>query len=307
MDRAEIVEQVAGARERGATIFTQGGGVDSIGPRSNSIPLETAGLNRLLAYEPADLTVTCEAGMRLSELQKELEKHDQFLPVWHPWPDQATIGGLIASGYTGLGCALYGRLRDRVLEVHFVTGDGRLVRAGGKVVKNVTGFDLAKLLCGSFGKLGIIVEVTLKVHPMSGPLSGRECSASELAEIVRQVPVPIEAVLTNEGGWAFCPGPATDAEIVLGSSVQESTEIFERLATHKLFACRDRAPWMVFGTAGLTGEFVGDLYRGVAWTENPPNDVKATRLGTLSQPQVHRVAELSQALISQFDPDGVFV
>jgi glycolate oxidase FAD binding subunit len=118
----------------------------------------------IVAYDPAELTVTVAAGTAVAELRERLAAHGQEV-VLDPRDETATVGGVLASGLSGPRRLRYGPLRDALLEVRFVTGDGRFVKAGGQTVKNVTGYDLPRLLVGSFGTLGVIVQVTLRCRP----------------------------------------------------------------------------------------------------------------------------------------------
>jgi glycolate oxidase FAD binding subunit len=118
----------------------------------------------VVAYDPAELTVTVGAGTTVAELLGTLGDAGQECPL-EPRASGATVGGVIATGLSGPRRLRYGPLRDRVLEVRFVTADGRLVKGGGPTVKNVTGFDLPRLLVGSLGTIGVLVQVTLRCQP----------------------------------------------------------------------------------------------------------------------------------------------
>jgi glycolate oxidase FAD binding subunit len=118
----------------------------------------------IVAYDPAELTVTAYAGTTVAELDETLGAHGQEC-VLDPRDRRATLGGLLAVGLSGPRRLRYGPLRDRVLEVRFATADGRLVRGGGPTVKNVTGFDMPRLLVGSFGTLGVLTRVILRCQP----------------------------------------------------------------------------------------------------------------------------------------------
>ncbi|MFI5045505.1 MAG: FAD-binding oxidoreductase [Acidimicrobiia bacterium] len=120
----------------------------------------------IVAYDPRDLTITVGAGTTARELAARLAEHGQECPL-DPRDPAATVGGLLSAGLSGHRRLRYGPLRDRVLEVRFVTADGRVVKAGGPTVKNVTGFDLPRLLVGSLGTLGVIVQVTLRCEPLA--------------------------------------------------------------------------------------------------------------------------------------------
>jgi glycolate oxidase FAD binding subunit len=129
----------------------------------------TAGLrklNKITAYEPGDLVVTVQAGTRLTELQAELAKRNQWLPLDPPYAE-ATIGGILATNSSGPRRYGYGTIRDHLLGTRSVGADGVVTRSGGRVVKNVTGFDLHKLHVGAFGSLGIVTEASFKLRPRS--------------------------------------------------------------------------------------------------------------------------------------------
>ncbi|MBW4518223.1 MAG: FAD-binding oxidoreductase [Scytolyngbya sp. HA4215-MV1] len=128
--------------------------------------ISTARLNRVIEHAIGDLTVTVEAGTRLADLQAVLAKAGQFLAIDPTYPAQATIGGIVATADAGSWRQRYGGVRDMLLGVSFVRSDGQLVKAGGRVVKNVAGYDLMKLFTGSYGTLGILTQLTLRVYPL---------------------------------------------------------------------------------------------------------------------------------------------
>jgi glycolate oxidase FAD binding subunit len=134
-------------------------------PRRYDWALSLQRLNRIVDYQPADMTVTAEAGLTLARLQEILGEHGQWLPVDPPLPEQATIGGIIAANLSGPARLSQGTIRDFLLGLKVVQADGTVIKGGGRVVKNVAGYDLPKLYCGSFGTLGVIVEATFKVRP----------------------------------------------------------------------------------------------------------------------------------------------
>jgi glycolate oxidase FAD binding subunit len=118
----------------------------------------------VVSYDPADLTVTVAAGTPVGELAAVLAESDQECAI-DPRSDTATVGGVLAVGLSGHRRLRYGPLRDRVLEVRFVTADGRVVKGGGPTVKNVSGFDLPRMMVGSFGTLGVLVQVIVRCQP----------------------------------------------------------------------------------------------------------------------------------------------
>ncbi|MBL4885792.1 MAG: FAD-binding protein [Planctomycetaceae bacterium] len=132
---------------------------------SNSPNLNLSGLKRIIDYPYRDMTITIETGMTVSELQAELLKHNQWLPVNTPSPDKTTIAEVICNNWYGSFSAGYGTMRDWLLGITAIDGRGRTFHAGGRVVKNVAGYDLCKLLVGSDGTLAIPLEATLQVKP----------------------------------------------------------------------------------------------------------------------------------------------
>jgi len=119
----------------------------------------------VVAYSPGDLCITARAGTTLGELGAALAEHDQWLALDPDGGAEGTIGATVATGSYGPSAALYGATRSQLLGVVAVTGSGEIIRPGGRVAKNVAGFDLTRLLTGSWGTLGIITEVTLRVRP----------------------------------------------------------------------------------------------------------------------------------------------
>jgi len=126
----------------------------------------TRRMNRIVDYAPADLVITVGAGMCLSAVQRVLGQYGQYLPWNPPLPNEATIGGIVASARSGSWRFRYGTPRDWLLALRAVRGDGVPFKSGAKVVKSVAGYDLHRLLCGSWGTLAIITEITLKVAPL---------------------------------------------------------------------------------------------------------------------------------------------
>ncbi len=130
------------------------------------VVISTARLNRLIEFASGDLTVTAEAGLRLADLQTKLAEAGQFLPVDPAYPLQATLGGIVATADTGAWRQRYGGLRDLVIGLTLVRSDGKLAKAGGRVVKNVAGYDLMKLFTGSYGTLGVLSQLSFRIYPL---------------------------------------------------------------------------------------------------------------------------------------------
>jgi glycolate oxidase FAD binding subunit len=135
-------------------------------PRQFHLIVSTAKMNRVIEYEPADLTATVEAGCALASFNKNAAEHRQFIPLDPFGDERSTIGGVIATASAGpLRCA-YGTPRDWLIGIRVVHADGGVTRAGGKVVKNVAGYDLCKLYAGSFGTLAVIAEMSFKLRAL---------------------------------------------------------------------------------------------------------------------------------------------
>jgi glycolate dehydrogenase FAD-binding subunit len=140
-------------------------------PSRYDLALDVTRLNKVIAYDPGDLTLSVEAGLPLAGLAQVLAEHRQFLPLPVPFANRTTIGGLIASGVDSPLRQFYGTARDFLLGMEYVTGEGVATKSGGRVVKNVTGYDIHKLMIGALGTLGVITRVNFKTFPM--PLATR--------------------------------------------------------------------------------------------------------------------------------------
>jgi glycolate oxidase FAD binding subunit len=162
----------AAARDRTPLFVTGGAGARPPTGRPCRI-VSTRALTRVVAHEAGDLTLTAEAGLRVGPAQELLAGARQFVAIA---PPEATLGGAIAAGRGGPLAGRFGPVRDQVLGLVVVNGDGRITRCGGRVVKNVTGYDLCRLYAGSGGGLGIVVECTVRLHPL--PESAREVACT---------------------------------------------------------------------------------------------------------------------------------
>lgn len=203
----EVRDALAAAVADGLAVRPVGGGTDpGCTPADRPyVALSTAGLAEVEDYEPADLTVTAGAGVVLGGLARTLADQGQWLPADPPHVDRRTLGGLVATGASGpLGVA-YGTPRDHVLGLTLVTGDGRVLRLGGRVMKNVAGFDLVKLAVGSRGTLGVVTSASVRLFPwpeVDRVLVVRGANPAALLAPARAVAtssvVPASAVLVAE-------------------------------------------------------------------------------------------------------------
>jgi glycolate oxidase FAD binding subunit len=134
--------------------------------RPADVVLSTHKLNAVIAHRHGDLTATIQSGATLADVNRALALHGQWLPLDPPWSDRATIGGIVATNDSGPRRHRYGAPRDLIIGADFVRADGVVAKAGGIVVKNVAGYDIARLLTGSFGSLAVIVSATFKLFPL---------------------------------------------------------------------------------------------------------------------------------------------
>ncbi|GAA4692675.1 FAD-binding oxidoreductase [Phytohabitans rumicis] len=193
MKPTSLAELRDAVRDSTGTLLVKGAGTASgwAGtPTGVDHELETTGLTGIVAYNPADMTVAVRAGTRFSKLQEELAANGQRIAL-DPARVQAgaTVGGLIATADSGPLRHGYGGPRDLLIGVTMVLADGTVARSGGHVIKNVAGYDLGKLLCGSFGTLGVIAEAVLRVHPL--PPATRTvsipCDVTEAVELTGRI------------------------------------------------------------------------------------------------------------------------
>jgi len=183
---------LAEAHATGAVVDVRGHGtrgpLGALGARPD-VALRTAGLDRVLAHDPADMTLVCEAGTSLAALDARLAEHGQWLPA-QAYRHTGTVGGLLASGTLGALALAHGATREVLIGARFALADGRVARARGRVVKNVAGYDLARLLSGSLNTLAVLVEANLRVHPRPAVQATARVPCADLGHAAR-----LEAVL----------------------------------------------------------------------------------------------------------------
>jgi glycolate oxidase FAD binding subunit len=212
--REELAEALHAADSRGEAVAPVGGGTQldlGMPPSRLDLVIDTTRLDKVVEYEPADLTVTVEAGLRFEELQKHLAAQNQFLALDPPAAPGATLGGLMATNASGPLRFAYGTARDLVIGTRVANPDGTVTHAGGRVVKNVAGYDLNKLHIGALGTLGIIVELSFKLAPIppaTNTVVGQFPDASAARGIINAVvqsplsPIAIELLGPRAGSAA---------------------------------------------------------------------------------------------------------
>jgi glycolate oxidase FAD binding subunit len=203
---AVLREQVLDAAARGGTLRPHGNGSkDFLAQALAGTPLDMRGVQGVIAYEPSELYITAHAGTRIADIEALLASHQQMLAFEPPhFGASATLGGVLASGLSGPRRVAAGSLRDFVLGVSLMDGQGRVLRFGGQVMKNVAGFDVSRLIAGSFGTLGLVLDVTLKVLPVPQAEQTRVLELDETEALVRlrewgAQPLPLSASAWHDG------------------------------------------------------------------------------------------------------------
>lgn len=258
-------------------------------PERYNLALATHKLKEVIEYAPFDLTVTVQAGMTIDQLQAVLGEHQQFLPVDVACPERQTIGGMIAARADSLRRFGFGSVRDALIGVTVVNARGELVKGGGKVVKNVAGYDLPKLYCGSWGTLGLIVEASFKVSPIPEasatvvlPLDAEHNSEDALDGILGSDlqpsfvallnPNAAQAVLEREGGAQYLVVGFDGAAEAVEWQVEALGGVEGRLIEAEAREARVRLRDFSLRPASMTTSFhilssqVGAFSRMVEWT-----------------------------------------
>jgi glycolate oxidase FAD binding subunit len=231
--------------------------------QSEPLVLSTARLNRILNYSPEDFTVTVQAGTPLVVLQQELAHHRQWLALDWPWgsgPDgraSGSVGGLVARGLAGGARQRYLGVRDQLIGIGLMRADGTAARAGGQVVKNVAGYDLMRLLAGSWGSLALISELTLRTLPIPPERRGLwlQGPADELAAMARWLldsslsPERIDWQHTAPSAGAGLDNPAGPSSGLLISLASISAQTLDE----QIACIRERAPALALRAAELPG------------------------------------------------------
>lgn len=302
--------------------------------------LDTTGWRGIVDYEPSELVITARCGTPLSELEAALAAREQFLPFEPPaFGADPTIGGVIAAGLSGPRRMYAGAARDFVLGTRLLSAQGEPLRFGGQVMKNVAGFDVSRLLCGSLGILGVITEVSLKVLPRprleeTVRLQLPEASAVECFNRWAAQPLPLSGAAWHEGSaWvrlSGAPSAVRAARARIGGELmsEAAAQAFWdalRHCRHPFFAAK--VLWRLSLPAAaappsLAGEPLIDWGGAVRWYADLPEEtavreaacaVGGTALcwrgaapGGRFHPLQPAVAKLHRRLKERFDPNGIF-
>ncbi|MFL5661686.1 MAG: FAD-binding oxidoreductase [Ktedonobacteraceae bacterium] len=182
----EVASVLAYANRERLKVLVRGGGTQlntGLPPKDGDILLSTRRLNQVVEYAPHDMTVTVQAGLKLVDLQSHLARARQWLALDPVLSPGATIGGIISTNVSGARRLRYGGIRDQIIGIRVVLPDGTIAKGGGKVVKNVAGYDLPKLFTGALGTLGVIVAATFRLYPLR--------AASRTVVLTAPTPAPL--------------------------------------------------------------------------------------------------------------------
>ena len=267
--------------------------------------LSTAGLDRVLEHEAGDLTCTVEAGIRLSVLRDALAAAGQRLSL-DP-PGDPTVGACLARRLSGPLSHRFGTPRDLVLGVTLVLGDGTVASSGGKVVKNVAGYDLGKLMCGSEGRLALIARVSLRLHPLPASTATLVSETDTPAEVVRalrgsglqpsavDVLHPGRVAVLFEGSAEAVASQVTSARVLLGGSEEDASTWEEsRERQSRSLGRLGFAPGDLANVLTTLDEAIVRPGAGIAYVPH--------RVGGVPDAAARRI---HRALKQRLDPDGV--
>lgn len=244
--------------------------------------ISTARLNRVVEHAVGDYTVTVEPGLKVAELKQLLAEQKQFLAIDPAFANQATVGGVVATADTGSLRQRYGGLRDMLIGVQFARYDGQLARAGGRVVKNVAGYDLMKLMTGAYGSLGILSELTFRLYPVQAAsrsliLSGETAAIEQAAAAIRLsglTPVALDILsaslmklLDRETSLNRVAPSLVALSLVarfqgIPAGVEEQIERLQKIATDHSLTCQpldgeaDQGFWQQLGDVPQVGTLI---------------------------------------------------
>jgi glycolate oxidase FAD binding subunit len=215
-DQAGVAEVVRAAHDARRAVYPLGGrtALDyGIAPTRPGNGLDLCGLNKVIDYTPRDMTIIVEAGVRMADLAQTLEAEGQQLPIDVPRAGEATIGGVVATNWSGPRRYGYGTIRDYVIGIHAVDGRGVPFKGGGRVVKNVAGYDFCKLLTGSLGTLAVVTQLALKVKPVAEQSAAIVADCGDLATT--------NAVLVR---LSQLEAPSVTVDVLAGPSWQQTLQ-----------------------------------------------------------------------------------
>lgn len=209
-----LLEAFAAETDNEGEVTIRGGGTQwEVGGLPNGDAREVKAPSGVWSFAPADMVVRCGAGTTVAELNEEVGRAGQMLPLDPLRPKEATVGGVLAVGQSGHRRLRYGPIRDLLLQMVFVNSLGQLIRSGGPTVKNVSGFDLCKLMVGSLGTLGFIAEVILRCQPVpetSRWFAGEASSPDIPTKLLAELWQPSSILWNGEQVWVLLEGHPSD-------------------------------------------------------------------------------------------------
>lgn len=337
---SQLAELLAIAANEGNPLRIVGGnGARLLGNphRSTGWTLSTAGINRVIEYEPTDMTVSVEAGASLAEISAILGQHRQMLPIEAPTPAKATIGGLLATGLSGPRRYGGGTLRDVLIGISVAYPDGTVGKAGGMVVKNVSGFDMMRIHYGAMGTLGVIISANFKVLPLPRAEFTALASYAELGTAtqaaMRLRPLaarPIALVVRQfESGWQLAAryeGRDSGLKTIRSSLADqlrahsqtldstESSSFWSEFMNGRAMDCSTEvrlgisvAPGSIFTTVDKILALVGQEFRLVRFEVEPGVGLVTASVEQLSSQYPHSLQALVHGLRAQLSGSVVTV
>jgi glycolate oxidase FAD binding subunit len=297
-DQAGVAEVVCTAYESRRAVFPVGGGM-WLGNASSSdgLQLDLTPLHRIVDYTPRDMTIVVEAGVRMSDLAVTLAAEGQQLPIDVPRVGEATLGGVVATNWCGPRRLGHGTVRDYVIGIHAVDGRGVAFKGGGRVVKNVAGYDFCKLLTGSLGTIGVVTQLALKVKPLAERTSTvvARCGDFEVAERILQRLVDLPACpaaidLLVGSAWREEALPGGDAAAMLVVRLEGSEAEVNWLAEHVQYE---------FWQGGAVGaELLSDADRERLWSHQVEFSDRGATATPDDSPLVLKVAVPPSAVLA---------
>jgi glycolate oxidase FAD binding subunit len=340
---ADLTERVRAARAAHTPLCVRAGGTkDFYGNEPRGERLDPRAHRGIVDYEPSELVVTARCGTPLAELEAELAVHSQMLPFEPPhFGEGATVGGCIAAGLSGPRRASAGAVRDFMLGAMLLDGQGQVLRFGGTVMKNVAGYDVARLLAGSLGTLGLILEASIKVLPVPAGQATLQLEMDEAAALTRMnawagQPLPISATCWHAGLLAVRlsgSGPALRAarERIGGETVEPAAaaQLWQGVREQSVAFFGGPAPlWRLSVPSSapplrLAGEQLIEWGGALRWlrSSQPADSLRdaaaaagghatlfrADDRGTgVFSPLAPELADIHRRLKAQFDPSAVF-
>jgi glycolate oxidase FAD binding subunit len=236
-NETEVAAVLRIADNAGLSVIPRGGGTKTAWgnpPARADVILSTVRMNQMIEHAWADLTVSVETGCTIATLQNALAQHGQQIAFDPLWPERATIGGILSTNDTGTLRIRYGGLRDLIIGVTIALPDGTLASSGGKVVKNVAGYDLPKLVTGALGTLGVITRAVFRLHPLPRNARAYTFGVQDAAEANRLVLAVQDSKLAHTGlqaRFASATSPAVDIRFDgTDAGLASQTETLRKLA-----------------------------------------------------------------------------